>query len=79
MTKEALPAASRLTLYFTESDKSVSTTRTAEQLEEFRLATIEKARRIRSGDFAASPDYYRCGRCEYRLICPSRYGAERAV
>jgi RecB family exonuclease len=79
VTKQPLPAASRLTLYFTETDKSMSTTRTPEQLEEFRLAILEKARRIRSGDFASAPDYYRCGRCEYRLICPSRYGSERAV
>ncbi len=78
-TRERLPAASRLTLYFTESDKSLSTTRTPEQLEEFRAATVEKARRIRSGDFAAAPDQYRCGRCEFRQICPSRFGSERSV
>lgn len=78
-TRQALPAASRLTLYFTESDMSMSTTRTPEQLEEFSKQIVEKARRIRSGDFAAAPDYHRCGRCEYRLICPSRYGSERAV
>ena len=78
-TRETLPAASRLTLYFTESDKSLSTTRTAEQLEEFRVAVVEKARRIRSGDFTATPDYYNCERCEFRLICPSRFGSDRAV
>jgi RecB family exonuclease len=78
-TKERLPAASKLTLYFTERDLALSTTRTPEQLDEFRQQVIEKARRIRSGDFTATPDMWRCGRCEYRLICPSRYGSNRAT
>ncbi len=77
-TNEPLPPASKLTLYFTEGDLALSTTRTPEQLAEFRQQVIEKALRIRSGDFSATPDMWRCGRCEYRLICPSRYGAERA-
>ncbi len=77
-TKRPLPPASKLTLYFTERDLALSTTRTPEQLAEFRKEVIEKARRIRSGDFTASPDTWRCGRCEYRLICPSRYGSTRA-
>ena len=79
LTKEPLPAASKLTLYFTENDLSLSTTRTPEQLDTFRLSLIEKARRIRSGDFTATPDMWRCGRCDYRLICPSRFGSEAAV
>jgi putative RecB family exonuclease len=78
-TKQALPAASKLTLYFTEIDQAMSTTRSPEQLDAFRLTVLEKARRIRSGDFTATPDMWRCGRCEYRLICPSRYGSDRAV
>jgi superfamily I DNA/RNA helicase/RecB family exonuclease len=77
-TKLALPAASKLTLYFTERDLALSTTRTPEQLAEFRETVIATARRIRSGDFAAAPDMWRCGRCDYRLICPSRYGSNRA-
>jgi RecB family exonuclease len=71
-TKKPLPPASRLTLYFTERDLALSTTRTPEQLEEFRLSVLETARRMRSGDFTATPDQWRCGRCDYRLICPSR-------
>ena len=78
-TKLRLPPASQLTLYFTEIDQAVSTTRTAEQLEAFRLTVLEKARRMRSGDFTATPDQWRCGRCDYRLICPSRFGADNAV
>jgi len=76
-TKEPLPAASKLTLYFTERDLALSTTRTQEQLDDFRNEVIAKARRVRSGDFTATPDMWRCGRCDYRLICPSRYGAGR--
>jgi RecB family exonuclease len=78
-TKEPLPAASKLTLYFTENDLSLSTTRTPDQLDDFRKTLIEKARRIRSGDFTATPDMWRCGRCDYRLVCPSRFGSERQV
>ncbi|MEO8625273.1 MAG: ATP-dependent DNA helicase [Candidatus Limnocylindrales bacterium] len=78
-TKQPLPAATKLTLYFTENDLSLSTTRTPQQLDEFRVSLIEKARRIRGGDFTATPDIWRCGRCDYRLICPSRFGSERAI
>ena len=72
---ERLPAASKLTLYFTETDQAISTTRTPEQLAEFRLGVLESARRIRGGDFTATPDQWRCGNCDYRLICPSRWGS----
>jgi RecB family exonuclease len=78
-TKKPLPAATRLTLYFTENDLSLSTTRSPEQLDDFKGQLLEKARRIRGGDFTATPDQWRCGRCDYRLICPSRYGADRPV
>lgn len=78
-TDQPLPAASRLTLYFTENDLSLSTTRSPEQLDVFRQSVIDKARRIRGGNFAANPEMWRCGRCDYRLICPSRFGSERAV
>ena len=76
-TQKPLPAAGKLTLYFTERDLALSTTRSPEQLNEFKASVIEKARRIRSGDFTANPDMWRCGRCEYRLICPSRFGSNR--
>ncbi len=78
VTHEPLPAAGRLTLYFTETDQALSTTRSPEQLDAFRDTVLEKARRIRSGDFTATPDKWRCGRCDYRLICPSRFGAATA-
>ena len=71
---EPLPAPSRLTLYFAEADLARSTTRTDEQLDAFRAHLVEVALRIRSGDFAANPEYRRCGQCDYRGICPSRWG-----
>jgi RecB family exonuclease len=77
-TRQPLPAASKLTLYFTETDQAMSTTRSPEQLDTFRQTVLHKARRIRSGDFAAAPDQWRCARCEYRLICPSRFGSAPA-
>jgi RecB family exonuclease len=73
-TGERLPPASLLTLYFTETDQALSTTRTPEQLEAFRDHVLEVSSRIKRGDFAATPEYWRCGRCDFRLICPSRFG-----
>jgi RecB family exonuclease len=79
VTGEPLPAATRLTLYFTETDQAISTSRTSEQLEEFRMQVLATSRRIRGGDFTATPDQWRCGRCDYKLICPSRWGSAAAV
>ncbi|HUG48949.1 MAG TPA: ATP-dependent DNA helicase [Candidatus Limnocylindria bacterium] len=78
-TGDRLPPASKLTLYFTESDQALSTTRTLQQLDEFKATLLATARRIRGGDFTATPDQWRCGRCDYRLICPSRWGTDRVV
>jgi len=76
LSDEPLPAASKLTLYFTESDTARSTKRSAEQLEEFAEKLIAVARRIRSGDFAATPGFKTCEWCDYRRICPSRWGED---
>jgi len=73
-TGEPLPAPSRLTLYFAEYDLALSTARTDEQLDAFRAHVVALAGRIRSGDFAANPDYRRCSWCDWRRICPSRWG-----
>jgi superfamily I DNA/RNA helicase/RecB family exonuclease len=74
VTGERLPPATRLTLYFTETDQAISTARSPEQLEEFRRLVIDVAGRVRRGDFAATPSSKACGRCDYRVICPSRWG-----
>lgn len=71
---EALPTPSRLTLYFTEADLARATTRSDEQLDAFSAWVTATARRIRDGDFAATPDFRRCGWCDYRRVCPSRWG-----
>jgi RecB family exonuclease len=78
-TGEPLLPASRLALYFTESDEEVSTTRSAEQLDEFVTRLLATARRIRAGDFAATPSDKVCGWCDYARICPSRWGSDRVV
>ena len=69
-----LPPAAKLTLYFTESDRALSTTRSAEQLAEFAAKLVDVARRIRGGDFAATPGFKICEWCDYRRICPRRWG-----
>jgi superfamily I DNA/RNA helicase/RecB family exonuclease len=77
VTRVPLPAASRLTLYFTETDQALSTTRTDEQLGAFRTLLLDTARRIRAGDFAATPGERQCRWCDYRRICPTRWGDPR--
>lgn len=78
VTGATLPPACKLTLYFTETDQALSTTRSAEDLDAFATQLVATATRIRSGDFTASPDYWRCGRCDYRALCPSRHGDPEA-
>jgi DNA helicase-2/ATP-dependent DNA helicase PcrA len=73
---EALPTPSRLTLYFTEADLARSTTRSDEQLDAFEAWVTTTVRRIRDGDFSATPDFRRCGWCDYRRVCPSRWGEQ---
>ena len=52
-TKLALPPATKLTLYFTETDQALSTTRTPEQLDAFRQQVI--ARRAASARATSRP------------------------
>jgi superfamily I DNA/RNA helicase/RecB family exonuclease len=74
-TGEPLPAASKLTLYFTESDMAVSTTRSPEQLEQHAADLTQLAMSMRAGDFAAMPDYRKCDWCDFNRVCPSRFQA----
>jgi superfamily I DNA/RNA helicase/RecB family exonuclease len=62
----------RVTLYFTESATRMTTRRTDEQLDAARDEIVARARRIRSGDFAATPSSKVCYRCDYVAMCPSR-------
>ena len=72
---EPLPAASKLTLYFTESDMAVSTTRTPEQLDDHAVELTQMAMSMRAGDFTAMPDYRKCDWCDFSRVCPSRHQA----
>jgi superfamily I DNA/RNA helicase/RecB family exonuclease len=78
-TKQPLPPASRLSLYFTESDEELSTTRSDEQLDDFVRRLFATLRRMRGGDFAATPSEEACRWCDYARICPSRWGSDRVV
>lgn len=73
VTGTGLGTPGKLTLYFTSAGVSLSTRRSREQLDAHRDAILATARRIRSGDFAATPSAKECGRCDYRRTCPGRY------
>ncbi len=62
----------RVTLYFTESSMRMSSTRSDVELDAARADILDRAARIRSGDFAATPSRSTCDRCDYAAICPSR-------
>ena len=61
-----------VTLYFTESSMRMSSTRSDVELDAARADILDRAARIRSGDFAATPSRSTCDRCDYAAICPSR-------
>ncbi len=72
-TGAPLPTPTKLTLYFVDEDLALSTSRTDEQLDAYRAAIVETVGRIRAGEFAASPGYRTCERCDYARLCPNRY------
>jgi len=69
-TREALPPASRLGLYFAESGELTWTTRTDEQLAAFEAGLVETVGQIHAREFGARPAPWRCRWCEYRRECP---------
>jgi len=69
-TREILPPASRLGLYFAESGALAWTTRTDEQLAAFETALVETVGQIHAREFAARPAPWRCRWCEFRRECP---------
>ena len=69
-TRETLPPASRLGLYFAESGALAWTTRSDEQLAAFEAGLLETVGRIHARAFAARPAPWRCRWCEYRRECP---------
>ncbi len=75
---EVLPAASKLTLYFAETDTARSTTRSDEQLAAHEAKLIDTAMSMRRGDFTATMTRWRgCDWCDYRRVCPSRQSAPK--
>jgi RecB family exonuclease len=69
-TREILPPATRLGLYFAESGELAWTIRSEEQLVAFEAGLVETVGRIRARAFAARPAPWRCRWCEYRRECP---------
>ena len=65
----------RVTLYFTEAKMRLSTVRTDQQLDAARATILERAARMRTGDFAATPSDKACGWCDYAALCPSKWGS----
>jgi DNA helicase-2/ATP-dependent DNA helicase PcrA len=62
---------SRLTLYFLQANRPVSTTRDEKKLTKVRAEIQEAAANIRAGNFPANPGYA-CKSCDYESICPAR-------
>jgi len=68
-TGEILPPASRVGLYFADAGTLVWTTRDADQLAAFEVDLVETVGQIRSRDFPARPEHWRCAWCEYGKTC----------
>lgn len=78
-TGKPLPAPARLSLYFTEEALERTTVRDDAALDAARDELLATARRIRSGDFAATPGWMTCRWCDFRRLCPGRYREEELV
>ena len=62
------PEQIRLTLYYFEEQKKVSTVRTAAQLEEAKEQIFALAEEITTSDFKCNHSQL-CRNCEYRMLC----------
>jgi putative RecB family exonuclease len=69
-TREVLPPASRLGLYFAEAGEMAWTTRSDEQLVTFEAGLVETVGRIHAREFEARPAPWRCRWCEFHNECP---------
>jgi putative RecB family exonuclease len=69
-TKKALHLNPKLlSLYFLESGKKISTTRTEKQLNETETEVAEVVLEMKKGNFEATPGMH-CAFCDFRNICP---------
>lgn len=59
----------KLSLYFIEEDKKVSTKRTGKEIQDMREEIAEKINEIEKSDFKAKPGFW-CKFCEFSKICP---------
>ncbi len=60
-----------LSLYFLESNKKLTTTRTPEQLKEAKKSILQKADEISKSKFLCSGSAL-CVNCEYKMLCSSK-------
>lgn len=72
MMKDALfnkkPEEVKLSLLYLEEGKKLTTTRTAEQLEEAKKFLIEKSKEIEQSDFVCKGGIF-CRNCEFKMLC----------
>jgi len=60
----------KLTLWFLDAGKKVSTTRTREEIEAMRKKVIETAEEISKSEFPAKPGkVFPCGFCAFKMVC----------
>jgi len=62
------PAEIKLTLYYLEEDKKLSTTRTKEDLEKAKADILSLVEEIQTSDFTCSLSIL-CKNCEYKMLC----------
>ncbi len=62
------PSDIKLTLYYLEDDKKISTTRTKEDLEKAKADILSIVSEIQTSDFACSHSIL-CKKCEYQMLC----------
>ena len=60
-----------LSLYFLESNKKLTTTRTPEQLKEAKKSILQKAQEISKSEFLCSGSVL-CVNCEYKMLCSTK-------
>lgn len=62
------PAEIKLSLHYLEEDTILTTTRTAEQIEEAKTLILQKAIEIETSEFLCNGSLF-CKNCEYKMLC----------
>jgi len=57
-----------LSLFYLDKDTKLTTTRTAQQLQEEKGLILKKAKEISESKFTCSKSLF-CKRCEYKMLC----------